>query len=142
MIIFRFLVGVGLGGELPIVSSLLCEFIPSKHRGRFIVLLDSFWAYGWLIAALVAYLIIPTYGWRIAFVIGAIPAFYIWVVRRKLPESPRWYESRGRVKDAEAVMVALEKETERLTGVSLAPVEKSPETESRKLARFTFARRG
>jgi putative MFS transporter len=86
LIIFRFLVGVGLGGELPVVSSLLSEFIPGKHRGRFIVLLESFWAYGWLIAALVAFLIIPAHGWRIAFVIGAIPAFYIWVVRRKLPE--------------------------------------------------------
>ena len=47
MIVFCFLVGVGLGGELPVVSSLLSEFVPGKHRGRFIVLLESFWAYGW-----------------------------------------------------------------------------------------------
>ena len=89
MMFFRFLVGVGLGGELPVVSSLLSEFIPGKQRGRFIILLESFWAWGWLIAALVAFLVIPAHGWRIAFVIGAIPAFYIWVVRRKLPESDR-----------------------------------------------------
>jgi putative MFS transporter len=138
MIGFRFLVGVGLGGELPVVSSLLSEFVPASHRGRFIVYLESFWAYGWLIAALVAFLVIPAHGWRIAFVIGAIPAFYIWVVRRKLPESPRWYESKGRIAEAEAVMHMLEEETERRTGKPLAPVEKGPQTPSGNLARFTF----
>jgi MFS transporter, putative metabolite:H+ symporter len=45
MVIFRFFVGLGLGGELPVVSSLLSEFVPGRHRGRFIVLLESFWAY-------------------------------------------------------------------------------------------------
>ena len=139
MILFRFFVGVGLGGELPVVSSLLSEFIPSKHRGRFIVLLESFWAGGWLIAALVAFLLIPAHGWRIAFAIGAIPAFYIWVVRRNLPESPRWYASRGRFDEAEAVVKAMEKETERVTGRSLGPVEIGPETDSEKPVRFTFA---
>src|SRR5437588_793379 len=84
----------GLGGELPVVSSLLSEFIPRKHRGRFIVLLESFWAFGWLIAAVVAYVLIPSYGWRVAFVVGSFPAFYIWTIRRRLPESPRWYESK------------------------------------------------
>jgi len=138
LIIFRFLVGVGLGGELPVVSSLLSEFVPSKHRGRFIVLLESFWAYGWLIAALIAFLIIPSHGWRIAFAIGAIPAFYIWIIRRKLPESPRWYASKGRFVEAEATMATLEKETERLTRSSLPVVEKEPEKETNKSTRFTF----
>jgi len=139
MVIFRFLVGVGLGGELPVVSSLLSEFVPGRHRGRFIVLLESFWAYGWLIAALVAFLVIPAHGWRIAFIIGAIPAFYIWVVRRKLPESPRWYESKGRLEEAEAVMSSLELESERLTGQPLPPAEEGTDSEPAKLHRFTFA---
>ena len=138
MIVFRFLVGVGLGGELPVVSSLLSEFIPGKHRGRFIVLLESFWAWGWLIAALVAFLIIPGHGWRVAFVIGAIPALYIWVVRRKLPESPRWLESKGRFAEAEAIVEHLESESERLTGTALPPAETTHKPETEPAARFTF----
>jgi putative MFS transporter len=122
MIIFRFLVGLGLGGELPVVSSLLSEFVPGKYRGRFIVLLESFWAFGWLIAAIIAYLLIPTYGWRLAFVIGALPAFYIWIVRRSLPESPRWLETAGRFGEAETVMRDLEKQSERATNTSVTHV--------------------
>jgi putative MFS transporter len=122
MLVFRFLVGVGLGGELPVVSSLLSEFIPAKHRGRFIVLLESFWAYGWLVAAIVAFLVIPAYGWRIAFLIGTFPALYIWIIRRRLPESPRWLESRGRLREAEAIMSSLESESERVTGTIIAPL--------------------
>ena len=75
MMLFRFLVGIGLGGELPVACSLLCEFIPTRHRGKYLVLLESFWAVGWLLAALVAFLLIPRYGWKIGFVAGAIPAF-------------------------------------------------------------------
>jgi len=121
LIVFRFLVGIGLGGELPVVASLLSEFIPGERRGRFIVLLESFWAFGWLAAAIVAYVVIPVHGWRIAFVIGALPAFYIWVVRRKLPESPRWYESRGKFREAEAIMESLERDSERITKKPLPP---------------------
>ena len=139
MMVFRFLVGVGLGGELPVVASLLSEFVPGKSRGRFVVLLESFWAYGWLIASIVAYFLIPAYGWRIAFVIGALPAFYIWVVRRNLPESPRWLASKGRTAEAEAIMASLEKETERRTGTALAPVEEPIGTEPVLPARFTLA---
>jgi MFS transporter, putative metabolite:H+ symporter len=137
MITFRFLVGVGLGGELPVVSSLLSEFIPRENRGRFIVLLESFWAFGWLIAAVIAFLIIPAYGWRIAFVIGAVPALYIWVVRRALPESPRWLEAKGRFGEAETVMRTLESESEGQTGMALAPIEIITEVSSVKSNRFT-----
>jgi putative MFS transporter len=100
MDILRFFTGFGLGGELPVVSSLLSEFIPSKQRGRFVVLLESFWAYGGLIAALVAYIVIPTYGWRIALMIGALPALYVWVLRRSLPESPRYLVKTGKYDEA------------------------------------------
>lgn len=112
MVLFRFLVGVGLGGELPVVSSLLSEFVPGRYRGRFIVLLESFWAFGWLAAALVAFLIIPAHGWRVAFAIGAVPAFYVWIVRRSLPESPRWLVGKGRTDEAEHVLQTMESETD------------------------------
>jgi len=98
--ILRFFTGFGLGGELPVVSSYLSEFIPAKQRGRFIVLLESFWAYGGLIAAVIAYLIIPNWGWRLALAIGSIPALYVFVLRRYLPESPRYLAEKGKYEEA------------------------------------------
>lgn len=104
MELLRFFTGFGLGGELPVVSSLLSEFIPSTQRGRFVVLLESFWAYGGLLAALIAYLVIPNWGWRTALMIGAIPALYVWFLRRSLPESPRYLIQKGRYDEAESVV--------------------------------------
>jgi len=107
----RFLVGLGLGGELPVASTLVSEFSPAKRRGLMIVLLESFWAYGWVLAALIGYLLIPSYGWRIAFLIGALPALYALILRRSIPESPRYLEEKGRPAEAEAVMRQIEGES-------------------------------
>ena len=63
-LIFRFFIGLGLGGELPVASTLVSEIVPAKDRGRIIVLLESFWAFGWLLASLISYFIIPSFGWR------------------------------------------------------------------------------
>lgn len=89
-LILRFLVGAGLGGELPVASTLVSESVSAKERGRVVVLLESFWAAGWLIAALIAYFVIPSYGWRIALIITALPAFYAIYLRRNLPDSKRF----------------------------------------------------
>lgn len=108
LVIFRFFVGVGLGGETPVVTSLLGEFIPASKRGKLQGLLNTFWAVGWLASAVISYFIIPTAGWRWAFVAGALPAFYIFVVRRHLPESPRWLISKGRNEEAEKIVESIE----------------------------------
>jgi putative MFS transporter len=109
LICARFLVGFGLGGELPIASTLVSEFSPAKYRGRVIVILESFWAYGWVLAALLAFFIIPKFGWRIAFLLGTLPAFYTFVLRRGIPESPRFLLSKGRTSEAVAVVRMVEK---------------------------------
>ncbi|MBP1765258.1 MAG: naiP1 [Firmicutes bacterium] len=108
LVFFRFLVGVGLGGETPVVTSLLGEFVPSRDRGKVQGLLNCFWAVGWLSAAAIAFFVIPTVGWRWAFVAGALPAFYVWVVRRHLPESPRWLVLHGRQAEAQAIVEDIE----------------------------------
>lgn len=104
LILFRFIVGLGLGGELPVTSTMVTEFLPKKTRGRGIVLLESFWAVGWLVAALVAYLLIPRFGWRLAFLVGMLPALYILYLRRNIPESPRYLLRTGHVREAARVM--------------------------------------
>ncbi|AXI01366.1 MFS transporter [Sporosarcina sp. PTS2304] len=86
----RFLVGAGLGGELPVASTLVSESVEAKERGRVVVLLESFWAAGWLLAALIAYFVIPSFGWRIALIITALPAFYAIYLRRNLPDSKKF----------------------------------------------------
>ncbi|PWC07250.1 MFS transporter [Mycetocola zhujimingii] len=106
LIVLRFIVGLGLGAELPVASTYMSEFAPPRIRGRVIVLLEAFWAIGWTIAALIGYFIVPLSdnGWRWALFIGAIPAIYAVVVRFAMPESVRFLESRGRTAEAEATV--------------------------------------
>jgi putative MFS transporter len=88
--ILRFFVGMGLGGELPVASTLVSESVPAKERGRVVVLLESFWAAGWLLAAIISYFIIPEFGWRVALIITALPALYALYLRINLPDSPQF----------------------------------------------------
>jgi putative MFS transporter len=87
-LVLRFIIGMGLGGELPVASTLVSESVSADKRGRVVVLLESFWAFGWLLAALISYFVIPPFGWRVALILGALPAFYAIYLRFKLPDSP------------------------------------------------------
>lgn len=110
LLILRFITGFGLGGELPAASTLISEFTPTKIRGRYVILLESFWAWGWILAALVAYLLIPVYGWRMAFLVGAVPALFAAVLRYTIPESPRHLEAKGRYEEASKIVSVMEKQ--------------------------------
>jgi putative MFS transporter len=105
----RIVAGLGLGGELPVVATLVSEFSPRAQRGRMIVLLESFWAYGTILAGLVALFVLPQFGWRGAFVVAALPALYVAYLRSALPESPRYLAERGRTADADAVVRRVER---------------------------------
>lgn len=105
----RVVAGLGLGGELPVVATLVSEFSPRAQRGRMIVLLESFWAYGTLAAGLVALFVLPQFGWRGAFVVAALPALYVAYLRGALPESPRYLAERGRSAEADAIVRRVER---------------------------------
>ncbi|WP_088009471.1 MFS transporter [Indiicoccus explosivorum] len=94
-IVLRFFVGMGLGGELPVASTLVSESVAAHERGRVVVLLESFWAAGWLMAAVISYFIIPSYGWRIALLLTALPALYALYLRLRLPDSPQFRAGTG-----------------------------------------------
>jgi putative MFS transporter len=110
LLVLRFFVGLGLGAELPVASTYVSEFAPVKIRGRLIVILEAFWAVGWTAAALIGFFVIPASddGWRWAFALGAIPAAYALFVRWGMPESPRWLAMRGRIAEAERIVVSFE----------------------------------
>ncbi len=119
LLFFRFVVGLGLGAELPVASTLVSELSPTRIRGRMVVALESFWAVGWLLAALIGYFVVPTSdaGWRWALAIGAVPAVYAAVVRWGLPESALFLERRGRPDAAEGVVRRFEEAS------GIAPVD-------------------
>jgi MFS transporter, putative metabolite:H+ symporter len=89
-LVLRFFIGMGLGGELPVASTLVSESVPVEKRGRIVVLLESFWAGGWLIAAVISNFVIPKFGWQIALIISAIPALYAIYLRIGMPDSPKF----------------------------------------------------
>ncbi|SUE17112.1 major facilitator transporter [Rhodococcus gordoniae] len=124
LIVLRFVVGLGLGAELPVASTLVSEFAPRKVRGRVVVALEAFWAVGWLLAALIGYFVVPTSdnGWRWALAVGLVPAAYALVVRFGLPESVRYLESRGRHAEAEAIV----RDYEQSAGVTSVPEDEQP----------------
>lgn len=127
LLVFRFLVGLGLGAELPVASTYVSEFAPARIRGRVIVILEAFWAVGWTAAAIIGFLVIPASddGWRWAFAIGAVPAAYALAVRWGLPESPRWLARRGRHDDAERVVRSFEDAAHRVRPVSARRPERA-----------------
>lgn len=112
LIVLRFVVGLGLGAELPVASTLVSEFAPRKIRGRMVVILEAFWAVGWILAAVIGTFVVGASenGWRWALALGAVPALYALVVRLGLPESVRYLEARGRHEEAEKVVASFEAE--------------------------------
>jgi putative MFS transporter len=105
----RIIAGLGLGGELPVAATLVSELSPRSQRGRMIVLLESFWAYGTILAGIVAITVVANYGWRWGFAVGAVPALYVAYLRRALPESPRFLAEKGRAPEADAVVRRVER---------------------------------
>ncbi|MCI7550755.1 MAG: MFS transporter [Actinomycetaceae bacterium] len=110
LLVFRFFVGLGLGSELPVASTLVSEYSPKAIRGRIIVWLEAFWAVGWLAAALIGYFVVATSdnGWRWGLAIGAIPALYAIIIRFHTHESVRYLETKNRHDEAESIVLEYE----------------------------------
>jgi MFS family permease len=95
LLMWRALVGLGLGGEWSAGSVLVAEAFPAEHRGKVIGIMQSGWAIGYIFAALLAATILPVYGWRPLFVVGLFPALVAAWVRRSVPEPEIWKTSRS-----------------------------------------------
>ncbi|HEV7209988.1 MAG TPA: MFS transporter [Mycobacteriales bacterium] len=110
----RFLAALGVGAEYAIVNAAIAEFMPARVRGRANALVMNFWPAGAIGAGLLAYLALDTLAlssatsWRYMFVSGGLVALIVLVFRRRIPESPRWLASRGRIAEAERIVRAFD----------------------------------
>ena len=90
LLIFRALYGIGMGGEWGLGASLAMETLPTQARGLFSGVLQQGYAFGYLLAAIVYWIVFPLFGWRGLFVAGALPAILVLYIRARVPESPVW----------------------------------------------------
>jgi MFS transporter, SHS family, lactate transporter len=94
-LILRALFGIGMGGEWGLGASLAMESLPTQARGLFSGILQQGYAVGYLLAALVYWIVFPHFGWRGLFIAGALPAFLVIYIRARVPESPVWQRQRA-----------------------------------------------
>lgn len=124
----RFIAGMGIGGEYAAINSAIDEMIPARYRGRVDIAVNGTYWGGAIIGTLGSLLLLnvlsPSVGWRLGFLLGPVLGLFILVVRRHLPESPRWQVMHGRQEDAEKSISYIEKEVAE-TGHDLPPVDEN-----------------
>jgi MFS transporter, putative metabolite:H+ symporter len=104
----RLLLGFGMGMEFPIAQSLVSEMMPAEKHGRYIAYLEGFWPLGFIASGLLIYAVLSVTDWHWVFILQAIPALFVLVIRQYVPESPRWLAAHGHSDRAEAVMQGIE----------------------------------
>ncbi len=104
----RFVQGIGLGGEIPLMAAYVNEFAQAKGRGRFSLSVQVLFSTGLFVVAIVSVYVVPHWGWQWMFIIGAIPGLLAIPMRSVLPESPRWLASKGRFDEADGALTRIE----------------------------------
>jgi putative MFS transporter len=109
----RLIQGIGVGGEMPVAATYISELLQAKGRGRYFMLYEMIFPVGLMITGQVGTIIVPMFGWTSLFLLGGIPGLIIAYLLFRLPESPRWLISRGRLDEAEAVIQQAEASAKR-----------------------------
>ena len=128
----RFVTGMGIGGEYSAINSAIDELIPAKHRGRIDVIINgTYWAgaaAGALLSVAALHIFSPLLSWRVCFGLGFVLGTAILIVRRHVPESPRWLFIHGHEDEAEAVTRDIERQVKESTGADLPEPDEDPIT--------------
>ncbi|MGD0197121.1 MAG: MFS transporter [Solirubrobacteraceae bacterium] len=138
----RFVTGMGIGGEYAAINSAIDELIPARVRGRVDLMINGSYWLGALIGGVGSIFLLNTslfpanLGWRLAFGIGAVLGLAMILIRRNLPESPRWLYIHGRNEEAEQVVAQIEADVERQTGKKLDEPRESIEVHPRQTVPF------
>lgn len=101
---FRLIGGIGTGGIMPVLSTWLSEYIPTRRRGTFVAVLESSWSFGALFISALSWLMIPLYGWRSVFTLVFVAILFILLIEKFAPESIRYLEEAGKEKEAMAIL--------------------------------------
>jgi MFS family permease len=143
-LLFRFVAGMGIGGEYAAIHSAIDELIPARFRGRVDLAVSGTYWFGAILGSLGEYVLLnprllpPDLGWRLGFFIGPVIGLGIWGLRRTLPESPRWQLMHGRAEEAERTVARIEREVAS-SGVRLPKVDESKYIEVRAHESVSFA---
>jgi putative MFS transporter len=119
---YRFVQGIGLGGEVPVAAAYISEIARADRRGGFFLLYELIFPIGLLAAAAIGSQVVPLWGWQWMFIIGAVPAVLILFMQRICPESPRWLASQGRLEEADKNLTRIEDTVSRHGASPLPPV--------------------
>jgi len=122
LMLFRFLQGIGTGGEVPVASAYINELSGARKRGRFFLLYELLFLVGLVAAGAIGYTLVPRLGWQAMFIVGLVPVLLVIPLRFFLSESPRWLISRGRLDKADKVIAKLEASATRHGAVLPDPV--------------------
>ena len=114
----RFVQGIGVGGEMPVAATYINELSRAHGRGRFFLLYEMIFPLGLMATGQIGAWLVPAYGWSSIFLLGGIPGLLITFLVARLPESPRWLISKGRLPEAEAIVKKMEASTDRRVPVA------------------------
>jgi putative MFS transporter len=117
----RFVQGIGIGGEMPVAAAYISELSRARGRGRFFLLYEMIFPVGLMAAGQLGVWLVPAFGWQAIFLIGSIPCLIITVLVARLPESPRWLISKGRLLEASAIVKQMEAGAGKFSNTTSAP---------------------
>jgi MFS transporter, putative metabolite:H+ symporter len=143
ILLWRVVTGIGIGVELVTIDTYIAELMPKNVRGRAFAVNQVVQFTAIPLVAFISWLLVPHSpfgidGWRWVVLLGSVGAIFVWLIRRAIPESPRWLIARGRIAEAERAVAIMEERVAAALGAALPPAAPEPSAEAPQSARVEF----